>query len=106
MCYVSFIILDTKIYRYIQTEALISDNNRDVREEFEKLLLVCHYYAVRCACRNVSSLTHVVVKISIALLRYSDIIPPDKAYYEAGSDARVNIYFLIYLVERNENSEV
>lgn len=30
----------------------------------------------------------VCVKISVALLRFTDIIPADKAYYEAGTDLR------------------
>ena len=76
---------------HFQTEALRADIERNAAvEEFEKLLTVCHYYALRCACKNVPSLAHISVKVSIALLRYTDIIPADKAYFEAGINARVS----------------
>ncbi|KAG5668038.1 hypothetical protein PVAND_015995 [Polypedilum vanderplanki] len=57
-------------------------------EKFEQLLLIAHYYATRAACRQVSALQNISVKISIALLRYTDIIPCDKGFYEAGMDLR------------------
>lgn len=64
-------------------------NSTTIILEFESLMTVCHYCGVRCACQGLQSLNQIAVKISIALLRYSDIIPADKAYYEAGVDARV-----------------
>lgn len=59
--------------------------NADTKVHFRKLLLVAHYYALRAACRQVPSLKSIGVKISTALLRYTDVIPADKAYYEAGN---------------------
>lgn len=56
----------------------------ETKLHFRNLLLITHYYALRTACRQVPSLKSVGVKISAALLRYTDIIPADKAYYEAG----------------------
>ena len=53
---------------------------------FKTLLLISHYYAVRCVCRQAQSLKNIGSKISVALLRHSDIIPADKAFYEAGTD--------------------
>lgn len=55
---------------------------------FKTLLLIVHYYAIRSACRQAQSTKSVCVKISVALLRYTDIVPADKAYYEAGTDLR------------------
>ncbi|CAH0385245.1 unnamed protein product [Bemisia tabaci] len=53
-----------------------------------KLFKIAHYYAVRAACMDVASLELIVMKVSIALLRFSDIIPVDKAFYEAGIHAK------------------
>lgn len=55
---------------------------------FERLLQASHYLAFRCACRPLLSLSSLVVKCSISLLRFSDIIYADRCYYEAGLDAR------------------
>lgn len=56
----------------------------ETKSHFKNLLLISHYYALRTACRQVSNLKGIGVKISVALLRYTDIIPADKAFYEAG----------------------
>lgn len=61
----------------------------DCSKEFEKYMFVAHMYAMRCAFCNISSLGTLVVKILVALLRYTDIIPADKGYYEAGIAAQV-----------------
>lgn len=61
----------------------------DCGKEFEKYMFVSHLYATRCAICDISSLSTLVVKILVALLRYTDIIPADKAYYEAGIAAQV-----------------
>ncbi|KAF2887801.1 hypothetical protein ILUMI_18372 [Ignelater luminosus] len=58
------------------------------KAHFQNLLLVAHYYATRTACRQVSSLKGIALKISVALLRYTDVIPADKGFYEAGIDLR------------------
>ncbi|XP_031636976.1 intraflagellar transport protein 172 homolog isoform X2 [Contarinia nasturtii] len=65
-----------------------SDNNDKMRLSYDQLLLIAHYYATRAACREVPSLHQIAVKISIALIRYSDVIPVDKAFFEAGMDLR------------------
>ncbi|KAF7269422.1 hypothetical protein GWI33_017527 [Rhynchophorus ferrugineus] len=62
--------------------------NLETKLHFKNLLLIAHYYALRCTCRQTSSLKAIGVKISTALLRYTDIIPADKAYYEAGKDLK------------------
>ncbi|XP_056632969.1 intraflagellar transport protein 172 homolog [Diorhabda sublineata] len=62
--------------------------NAETKVHFRHLLLVAHYYALRTACKQVPSLKSIAVKISTALLRYTDIIPADKAYYEAGKDLK------------------
>lgn len=54
----------------------------------EQYFLISHYYTTRSVCRQVQSLQIVAVRISVAVLRYTDIIPVDKGFLEAGLDLR------------------
>ncbi|RUS80517.1 hypothetical protein EGW08_011738 [Elysia chlorotica] len=54
-------------------------------EEFEKMLLIAHYYASRCAAQAQKSLENMAAKLSVSLLRHTDMVPADKAFYEAGT---------------------
>lgn len=56
--------------------------------KFERLLEATHYSTVKCGCRDYSVLSGLVLKASITLLRYTDILHADRAYYEAGIEAR------------------
>lgn len=58
----------------------ISDS---VKREFETLLLISHYYATRAAAQANPSLAPIAAKLSVALLRHTDIVPADKAFHEA-----------------------
>ncbi|XP_046838206.1 intraflagellar transport protein 172 homolog [Vespa crabro] len=58
--------------------------------KFHKFLEASHYSAVRCGCRSFTGLSGIVTKTSITLIRYSDILLPDRCYYDAGMDARSN----------------
>lgn len=60
-------------------------------KEFEKYMFISHLYAMRCAFCDISSLGTLVVKLLVALLRYTDIIPADKGYFEAGIAAQVRV---------------
>ena len=51
---------------------------------FKKLLLIAHYNTMRCSCIGNEQLDTIAAKLSISLLRHSDLIPADKAFYEAG----------------------
>ncbi|KAK9502773.1 hypothetical protein O3M35_011482 [Rhynocoris fuscipes] len=77
---------------YQLTEAMnsTSDSGTPVQTEFETLMIISHYYCIRSVAKQIPNLSEIAVKISIALLRYSDIIPADKAYYEAGIDCKEN----------------
>ncbi|XP_069742704.1 intraflagellar transport protein 172 homolog isoform X3 [Narcine bancroftii] len=57
-------------------------------EEFEQMLLIAHYYTTRAASLGVSQLDMIAAKLSISLLRHTDVIPADKAFYEAGMAAK------------------
>ncbi|XP_018399953.1 PREDICTED: intraflagellar transport protein 172 homolog [Cyphomyrmex costatus] len=57
-------------------------------DKFEHLLKAAHFSAVKHGCRLFPALSGVVVKTSVSLLRYTDILHADKYYYEAGMAAR------------------
>lgn len=76
------------MFIHLKNEGIELQSNiaTETKMHFKKLLLIAHYYATRSACRQVSSMKSVCVKISVALLRYTDIISADKAFYEAGKN--------------------
>ena len=57
-------------------------------QNLEYWFRVAHMNAMRCACSEHESLDIVTAKLSISLLRHSDIVPMDRAFYEAGIWAR------------------
>ncbi|XP_015595286.1 intraflagellar transport protein 172 homolog [Cephus cinctus] len=57
-------------------------------DRFEKLLRATHYSCVKCGCKPFPALSNLVMKTSISLLRYTDILVADRSYYEAGLEAR------------------
>lgn len=82
---------DLRLFLFHVTQAIKSSDTPDSGnhfDRFDQLLLIAHYYAARAAFREVQSLHTIAVRISIALLRYTEIIPVDKGYYEAGMDLR------------------
>ena len=60
-----------------------------VHDVFQTMLYVAHLLAARSAAYGVDQLTLVASKISVALLRYTELVPADKAFFEAGIDAKV-----------------
>ena len=66
------------------------DKNTSLHEEFEGLLLIAHYYSTRSAALSHKSLESVATKLSVSLLRHTDVIPADKAFYEAGIMCKVS----------------
>lgn len=70
----------------LRTES--DDANETMFDRFEQLLLIAHYYTTRVACREIPSLQSIAVRISVAILRYTELIPIDKAFFEAGMDLR------------------
>ncbi|XP_043365854.1 intraflagellar transport protein 172 homolog isoform X3 [Dermochelys coriacea] len=65
-----------------------SEVNTPAHEEFENMLLISHYYAIRSAAQGVKQLDVLAAKLSISLLRHTELIPADKAFYEAGTAAK------------------
>ncbi|XP_028253563.1 intraflagellar transport protein 172 homolog [Parambassis ranga] len=61
-----------------------AEANSPAHEDFEQMLLIAHYCATRCAAKGVDQLASIAVKLSVSLLRHTELIPADKAFYEAG----------------------
>ncbi|KER27764.1 hypothetical protein T265_05253 [Opisthorchis viverrini] len=62
---------------------------REVVQIFERMLLVAHYYATRSAlASSQQDVAELTTKLSVSLLRHSDILPADKVFYEAGIQCR------------------
>ncbi|XP_072763581.1 intraflagellar transport protein 172 homolog isoform X3 [Anoplolepis gracilipes] len=55
---------------------------------FERLLEAAHFSAVKHGCRSFPTLSDIVVKVSVSLLRHTDVLHADRCYYEAGVAAR------------------
>uniref|UniRef100_A0A8C2A3K4 Intraflagellar transport protein 172 homolog n=1 Tax=Cyprinus carpio TaxID=7962 RepID=A0A8C2A3K4_CYPCA len=60
-----------------------SEANSPAHEEFEQMLLVAHYYSTPALNNFLSTKS-----LSISLLRHTELIPADKAFYEAGLAAK------------------
>ncbi|ELV13731.1 Intraflagellar transport protein 172 like protein [Tupaia chinensis] len=65
-----------------------SEANSPAHEEFETMLLIAHYYATRSAAQSIKQLETVAARLSVSLLRHTQLLPADKAFYEAGISAK------------------
>lgn len=69
-------------------------------KDFERHLLISHYLASRAAFHGIEQLETLVAKLSSSLLRHTDIIPADKAFYESGLHCKAigweNMAFVFY----------
>lgn len=52
-------------------------------KELSKYVIIVHLLHMRHVCEE-NELDELVLKISVSLLRYTDLIPPDRAFYQAG----------------------
>lgn len=77
------------LYSLSQNISKLQDKESNEHKLFEKLLLIAHYNAMRSACSENDQLIFIATKLSISLLRHCDIIPADKAFYEAGTMCQV-----------------
>ena len=66
----------------------LGNTGSEFQLEFDNLLLIVHYYTFRAAMKGLTGLDDQIAKISTSLLRYTEIIPADKAFYEAGLACR------------------
>ena len=73
-----------------------SESNTPAHEYFDAMLLIAHYYASRSAAMGHDQLKPIAAKLAVSLLRHTDIIPADKAFYEAGVMCKVRKYSVLY----------
>ena len=69
---------------YLGLVESLSEQAKDSAKDFSLLLLISHYYATRAATAPHKQLAEISTKILVSLLRHTDIVPADKAFYEAG----------------------
>lgn len=91
-----------QMYSYLrdcfhQLLTINSSLNNLERDLFEKYLLISHYLTIKSILESLleeselksnSNARDLYFKITVALLRYTDVIRADKAFYEAGIAAR------------------
>jgi len=75
-----------------------SEAHTPAHEMFDTLLTISHYYAMRSAAMSHSVLETVAVKLSVSLLRHTDIIPADRAFFDAGVMCKVEHCDVIYFI--------
>ncbi|EFC47925.1 hypothetical protein NAEGRDRAFT_63764 [Naegleria gruberi] len=65
-----------------------------------KMRQVCHIYHVKDICKKVTELQELYTKNCVSLCRYTDEIPPDSVFYEAGKACEKmkweNMMFVFY----------
>eukprot|EP00056_Hartaetosiga_gracilis_P018831 m.12051 g.12051 ORF g.12051 m.12051 type:complete len:1743 (+) comp7113_c0_seq1:45-5273(+) len=66
----------------------VSQHGQHIVDEFDRLTLICHYFAFKIVCKSSQELRDLYVKLCISLLRYTDIVPGDRSFYEAGNACR------------------
>lgn len=67
-----------------------TEANTPAHEDFEQMLLISHYYATRSAAKGVEQLISIATQLSVSLLRHTELVPADKAFYEAGLACKVS----------------
>jgi intraflagellar transport protein 172 len=81
-----------RIYTHVQSRALADTPPPDERYTiaFNRYLLLAHYYALRASLATMreSQPTSIVAKLSVAVLRHTDLVIADRAFYEAGMACR------------------
>eukprot|EP01137_Pigoraptor_chileana_P037243 Opistho-2@34026 len=76
------------LHRLVDAMAQNGESGSQPSREFERLLFVAHLATLRAKCGEKDQLVSFWGKISVAMLRYTDEIPADKAFYEAGIAAK------------------
>ena len=76
----------------VETLSHSREDGSQAHKEFQHCLSASHYLTTRTACLGVPQLAGLAAKISVSLLRYTDILPPDRAFYQAGLLCKVHIY--------------
>ncbi len=85
------------LYR-LANQYRINSTNKQLAPEMEELLMAAHYQHMLYASKA-QGLKDIAAKCSVTLLKYPDIIPQDKAFYQAGVTCReqgsTNLAFML-----------
>uniref|UniRef100_A0A1I7Y2L2 TPR_REGION domain-containing protein n=1 Tax=Steinernema glaseri TaxID=37863 RepID=A0A1I7Y2L2_9BILA len=67
-----------------------TETDRRIVEIFASYQLILHLYALRCALApfDTAEVARIRLQISVGLLRYADLLQPDRAFFEAGMACR------------------
>ncbi|XP_055005694.1 intraflagellar transport protein 172 homolog [Boleophthalmus pectinirostris] len=76
------------LFQLVENVSKSSEANSPSHDDFEQMLLISHYCATRSAAKGVAQLSSVASKLSVSLLRHTEVVPADKAFFEAGTDCR------------------
>ncbi|XP_071324251.1 intraflagellar transport protein 172 homolog [Trachinotus anak] len=87
-CYRMWADLRNFLLQLCENISKSAEANSPAHEDFEQMLLIAHYYATRAAAKGVEQLISVAAKLSVSLLRHTELVPADKAFYEAGLACR------------------
>ena len=79
------------VYYYTCLYIIPSSLLYPLHREFEQYLLIAHYLSTRAACVGVAKLQGTAAKISVALLRHTNVLPADRAFYQAGLQCKVRV---------------
>jgi intraflagellar transport protein 172 len=79
------VIIDLRdfLYKLVSKLRASADSSKHpMMPEFEKLLLISHFYVLRKTCYD-KGLKDIYAKITVSLLRYANTVPADKLFFEA-----------------------
>lgn len=80
--------LRNMLLRLVENLSRTDASGGDQHKEFEQHLMAVHYLASRAAFHGVEKLEELVAKLSVSLLRHTNHVQADKAFYEAGTLCR------------------
>nr|CDJ87483.1 intraflagellar transport protein 172 homolog [Haemonchus contortus] len=75
---------------FLSVYELLEKENSESRHIFERYVHALHLMTIRCAMEEIQSVDSQRFRLqqSISLLRYSDLIPADRVFYQAGMAAK------------------
>ena len=96
----SLVNMKKMLFSLVYGSSSASKSTNAIPSIFQKLLMIAHLMDLREKCIKNPEFNTLVAKQSISLLRYTDILRPDIAFYKAGKDAKTaelfNMAFVIW----------
>lgn len=77
-----------EVLKVLTNQLRQSNIHPSIINEFDRFLLISHYYYLRdyffSQLSSTPGFTRLYAQVSISLLRFCDLVPPDKLFYQAG----------------------